>query len=166
MPSTGQLLDWTFCFFLFGPLQTRHSLLTCHPQCDSSPHKETVGFPRGLGFLVISATSGCKPQPTYPTHFDLSPDCAETPPGKKCRNRGDPKGPTDLEQPLGLPDTVGSPFRVMGSSLLLLGEERGLRPPAFVQILAPDCSVIGMGVGLGFVLWLPRKCNQGGDSWE
>ena len=49
---------------------------------------------------------------------------------------------------------------------LLLGEERGFRPLAFVQILAPDCSVIGMGAGLGFVLWLPRKYNQGGDSWE
>ena len=35
-------------------------------------NEETVGFPCGLGFLVISATSGCKPQPTYPTPFDLS----------------------------------------------------------------------------------------------
>ena len=122
IPSTGQLLGWSFCFFLFGALQTLHGLLTCHPLCDSSPHREAVGFPHVVWPLW------CKPQPTPPL-FDLSPNCAETPPGRKCRNHGDPGGPTDLEQPPGLPDTTGFPSRVMGSSLFLLGEERGLRPP-------------------------------------
>lgn len=89
----------------------------------------------------------CKPQPTPPL-FDLSPNCAETPPGRKCRNHGDPGGPTDLEQPPGLPDTTGFPSRVTGGSLFLLGEERGLRPPG-PSPDPPPLTAVSLERGLG-----------------
>lgn len=49
--STHRLLSWHFCFFLFDPIQTLHRQLTCHPQCDTSPHKEAMGFPNSFGLF-------------------------------------------------------------------------------------------------------------------
>lgn len=86
-------------FFLFGPFQTLHRQLVYHPRCDTSPHKEAVGFPHAVwAFLVISAAWGA-----WALSFDLSrsslisPQTLLTPPpGRKCRNRGDAGGPKDL----------------------------------------------------------------------
>ena len=117
-------LEFFFFFLLFDPLQTLHRLLTCRLQCDTSPQQAAVGFLRcGVGFLVISASLGCKPQPISPL-LDLFPNCAKTLPGRKCRKRGHPGGPTDLGEPPGFSDTKGFPSQVMRGGLLLLGEEQ------------------------------------------